>query len=297
MPGGWRTNGYAVFCRQCRRQRFWLRSVTMTVIEPTGVARRELCAVLEASPFCTVAAAVHAAPGERVWTVGSEDGRPVVRAKIGNRSWKVCLDRRHWTTGQKAAYTKVAAGDVHGEVSFVLPEDDMRQGVMTCRVTAWLPKQSANEVMPPRLRGRARQISRGVAEIETADIGALREAVRANLVSFPSQVPAFPGHGKPGIQARLVQLYFVRGWNCADIGKRFNLSSTHVRNILCLWKNRAARAHFVQLIPPAEPISMDAFAIGTPRTVTTVAAPTLVPGSFHTPLQRLDGTPQYHSIP
>jgi len=83
-------------------------------------------------------------------------------------------------------------------------------------------------------------------------IAKLRKAVRNNQVSFPSQVPAFPKHDRPDLQQKLVQLYFVRGWNCREIGGRYGLSPQRVQQILNTWKKRAVELGCIQGIPPAE---------------------------------------------
>jgi len=48
----------------------------------------------------------------------------------------------------------------------------------------------------------------------------LRQAVQENLVSFPSQVPAFEKRSRPDLQQKIVVLYFVLGWTMDDIAKR-----------------------------------------------------------------------------
>ena len=46
----------------------------------------------------------------------------------------------------------------------------------------------------------------------------LRDAVRDNRISFPAQAPLFVKQSRAGIQRRVVVLYVIRGWSCADIG-------------------------------------------------------------------------------
>jgi hypothetical protein len=53
-------------------------------------------------------------------------------------------------------------------------------------------------------------------------IDAIRKAVHNNLLSFPSQVPTFPKHTRPDLQRKLVQLYFVLGWNSPAIPTNLN---------------------------------------------------------------------------
>ena len=78
----------------------------------------------------------------------------------------------------------------------------------------------------------------------------LREAIRNNLVSFPSQTPCFASHADGGLHWRIAQLYFVSGWSTGRICKRHGLSKQMVRNILTQWRLRAVAAGFVQDIQP-----------------------------------------------
>jgi two-component system, OmpR family, KDP operon response regulator KdpE len=80
----------------------------------------------------------------------------------------------------------------------------------------------------------------------------LREEIRVNAVSFPSQTPVFHQHDRPDLQWKLVQLYFVRGWSCESIAVRCQISPGRVRGILKTWKRRAIETGYVQSIPPLE---------------------------------------------
>ena len=82
--------------------------------------------------------------------------------------------------------------------------------------------------------------------LEEIDISRLREAIRANWVSFPSQVPTFSHCGQSELQWRAVQLYFVLGWRCAAIAARYRMGQDQVRHMLNAWKLRAVRAGFIQ---------------------------------------------------
>jgi hypothetical protein len=77
----------------------------------------------------------------------------------------------------------------------------------------------------------------------------LREAIRTNSVSFPSQTPSF-GDAGSGLHWRIAQLYFVSGWSVRRICMRHRLSKQMVRNILSQWRLRAVAAGFVQEIQP-----------------------------------------------
>jgi len=90
------------------------------------------------------------------------------------------------------------------------------------------------------------------AQVDLLSLSSLREAIRANRVSFPSQVPIFPKHDRPDLQRQLVQLYFVLGWNCDAIANRYGLIRQRVQQILNTWKRRAAQTGYIQHIPQAD---------------------------------------------
>jgi transposase-like protein len=78
----------------------------------------------------------------------------------------------------------------------------------------------------------------------------LRAAVQRNLVSFPSQVPAFARRGTGATQQRIVQLYFVRGWSVRSLCERYGMSKVAVQNVLSEWRIRAIAAGHIQEIDP-----------------------------------------------
>lgn len=78
----------------------------------------------------------------------------------------------------------------------------------------------------------------------------LRDAIKSNSVSFPSQTPYFATHADGGLHWRIAQLYFVSGWSLGRICQRHRLSKQMVRNILSQWRLRAVAAGFVQEIQP-----------------------------------------------
>jgi hypothetical protein len=82
----------------------------------------------------------------------------------------------------------------------------------------------------------------------------LRQAVRENLVSFPSQVPVFERQSRPDLQQKLVVLYFLRGWTMDDIAKRYGLGRQRMGQILTAWRNRAVKEGYIQAIAPEHPI-------------------------------------------
>jgi Homeodomain-like domain len=79
----------------------------------------------------------------------------------------------------------------------------------------------------------------------------LREAIRSNCLSFPSNVPAFERHESPDLQWRFALLYFVRGWECKRIAAKYGILPRHVRRILRIWCVRAMAIGYVQPIPPS----------------------------------------------
>jgi hypothetical protein len=76
----------------------------------------------------------------------------------------------------------------------------------------------------------------------------LREAIRANLVSFPSAPPTFAKHDRPDLQWKLVELYFVMGWNCEPIAERYGLIRQRIGQILKAWKRRAIEMGYIQYL-------------------------------------------------
>jgi hypothetical protein len=90
-----------------------------------------------------------------------------------------------------------------------------------------------------------------ISSIESLNISTLREAIRANRISFPSQVPVFRKHDRADLQRKMVQLYFLFGWSCSRIGARYRLRRQRVNQILNTWKRRAVRIGYLQSIPPA----------------------------------------------
>lgn len=96
-------------------------------------------------------------------------------------------------------------------------------------------------------------------------INALREAIRSNRISFPSQVPVFPKHDRADLQRKVVQLYFLLGWTCGRIGARYGLCHQRVQQILNTWKLRAVQTGYLQVIPQASLIRSLGPLQSTPR--------------------------------
>jgi hypothetical protein len=101
--------------------------------------------------------------------------------------------------------------------------------------------------------------------IERLKINTLREAIRSNRISFPSQVPVFPKHDRADLQRKIVQLYFLFGWTCSRIGGRYTLPPQRVQQILNTWKRRAVQMGYLQSIPTARAVrSLQSAAIRAP---------------------------------
>ncbi len=80
----------------------------------------------------------------------------------------------------------------------------------------------------------------------------LQEAIRANQVSFPSQIPVFIKHAEGKLQCHVVLLYFVLGWSCDKIAKRYRVTRQHIWQIVSEWRRHAVALGYIQAIPPAE---------------------------------------------
>jgi len=151
------------------------------------------------------------------------------------------------------------------------------------RMAAWLPREQIEDAKRPQgaLMIGASPPGPTVRQLEDVHIRDLREAIRANRVSFPSQVPTFTRHDQPDLQRKLAQLYFVLGWDYGNIGARYGLGPARVRQILDTWKCRAVKAGYIQHITPAEVISRQPMVRASRRTMT--AAPNIIPPVARTP--------------
>lgn len=87
-------------------------------------------------------------------------------------------------------------------------------------------------------------------ELDSVRLDLLQNAIRANQVSFPSQVPVFVRHAPPKLQSRVVQLYFVHGWSCGKIAKRYGYVRNYIWGIVNEWRRHAVALGYVQIIPP-----------------------------------------------
>jgi hypothetical protein len=171
----------------------------------------------------------------------------------------VAPEKRRMDGRKKAAYEKVASGAAAGELFiYRAPIEDTQLGnrsdrnpntysKIICRIVAWLPRKKVEDAKKPQ--GARPELAHRLdpsAHLEETKIADLREAIRGNWVSFPSQVPTFPKHDRPDLQRKLAQLYFVLGWDCNNIGARYGLVPARVRQILNTWKHRAVRTGYIQ---------------------------------------------------
>jgi Homeodomain-like domain len=79
----------------------------------------------------------------------------------------------------------------------------------------------------------------------------LRKAIRNNRVTFPAQVPLFVRNAPADLQRYSIQLYFLRGWSCEKIARRYGYSRFYIWQIVNEWKRHAVALGYVQAIPPA----------------------------------------------
>jgi hypothetical protein len=87
-------------------------------------------------------------------------------------------------------------------------------------------------------------------ELDSVRLDILQSAVRANEVSFPSQVPVFVRHAPPDLQCRVVQLYFIHGWSCGKIAKRYGFVRNYIWGVVNEWRRHAVSLGYIQVIPP-----------------------------------------------
>lgn len=208
----------------------------MSVSEGVEAKREFSAAVEEALSLATP----YPIPGKS-WEPTIADGQPLIRVYVGNRWWTLPLRSDTWPHARKAAFESVVSGEaLAGELLLYRGLRRTPSGIM-CKTVAWLPRSAP---IPSQDR-----IAFSRHNIEEIDIKNLRAAIRANWVSFPSQVPTFPSSVYPELQCKLVQLYFVLGWNCADIAARYGLIEQRARDILHAWKWRAANAGYIEHIP------------------------------------------------
>ena len=219
LPRGWRCCGRLVYCRSCRRRQFRLRVFSMSIREVDRI-------VLETPDTLRIP----------VWAAAMEDGRPILRFVIGATCWVLPVNHAVWSAGRKEVFHRLVSGRaLTGDLWLTAGE----RGVV-CKTVVWMPR---TETTP--LRPSMRQ--RPIEQISNHD---LRGAIRASVVSFPAQVPSFPSREPDDLQRRMVQLYFLLGWSIVAIAARYRVTPQQAGRILSVWKSAAARAGYLQHIPP-----------------------------------------------
>jgi len=253
LPRSWRTCGSLVLCRECRRERFRLRTLSLKVSHPIGATWEEFETVLEdvsgySSPLIL-------SPG--AWELAATGRDGLLRVYVGLQWWGLRLRAGSLSRGQQDAFQKVVcrealAGDLMLYTRFRRTREGPLRGVV-CTTVVWLLRDHRRGLVRHYL-ARIGRPDPGIRnrDIQQIDISKLRSAIRANWVSFPSQVPTFPGSGEADMQRRLVQLYFVSGWRCSTLATRYGVTPEQVRHILNAWKFRATNAGYIQHIPPAD---------------------------------------------
>ena len=91
-------------------------------------------------------------------------------------------------------------------------------------------------------------ILEAIRSLDEAGNRVIRAGIRKNLITFPSQVPAFEKSTRPDLQAKIAVLYFLRGWSTEQIGRRYGFGRQRSAQILTKWRVRAVRQGYLQLI-------------------------------------------------
>jgi two-component system, OmpR family, KDP operon response regulator KdpE len=131
-----------------------------------------------------------------------------------------------------------------------------------------------------------------MVEAGEMSLPALRKAIRANRVSFPSQVPLFVRIAPSNLQRYSIQLYFLRGWSCRKIAERYKRSRFYVWQILNEWKRHAAALGYIQRVPPARVLAD----LRSTLQATLSPVPLAAAGGEHspaTPVAAAGASPQY----
>jgi hypothetical protein len=114
-------------------------------------------------------------------------------------------------------------------------------------------KEQTYFVMLQRVSGRGETVAASLGlNLDKLRLDQLQEAIRANQVTFPSQVPVFIKHSAGMQQCHIVLLYFVLGWSCDRIAKRYEVTRQHIWQIVSEWRRHAVALGYLQVIPPPE---------------------------------------------
>jgi hypothetical protein len=88
------------------------------------------------------------------------------------------------------------------------------------------------------------------------DLRRIRGAIRSHRLSFPSQVPIFKHLHRPDVQWRMVVLFFVHGWACSKIARRYGMTRERVKQLVRQWTSRAIRGGYIDRIPSEQECSI-----------------------------------------
>lgn len=117
----------------------------------------------------------------------------------------------------------------------------------------------------------------GEGASECVRLDSLRKAIQTNRFSFPSQVPIFECQHRADIQWRVVELYFVLGWSCTRIGRRYKVTSARIQQLLRGWVSRAMTLGYVQEIPAEDTYAVRVVRAWQKSPVPDVSAVPLMP--------------------
>jgi len=87
-------------------------------------------------------------------------------------------------------------------------------------------------------------------------LAGIRLAVRTGRVSFPAQIPVFAKQHRPDVQWRAVALYFVQGWSCGHLARRYGVTAGRIRQMIHKWIERATELGYLQRIPPQTSVAI-----------------------------------------
>jgi len=237
----------------------------MMFAESVGAGEREFNAAVEQACSRTTPLLLP----NQAWNATLVEGQPLMRVYIEDRWWVMRINSGGWSDAQRAAYQRLSSGEgIAGELriyrrpasdDFVQDRpnsDQLPLSGVVCRTIVWLPREQQREIVRRKaaLRPDVRRPDPSIRkqEIQEIALSNLRRAIKANWVTFPSQVPTLRQCDQPDLEHKLVLLYFVMGWTCTSIAARYGLAHQQVRHVLNAWKLRAASAGYIQHIPPME---------------------------------------------
>ena len=257
FPRAWKIRRRLVFCPECRNRLYRLRSLTFAVAPMSGRAP-DFRSVWE---HCRNQEGPLLLP-EDAWQFTIEEGQPLVRVLVEARWCWLSVPMFEASRGRKDAYERIVSGEaLTGELSLCavstedppspIPPSADRAPRVLCRTVAWLPRGGCVNRRSARFSAACPDTRLNIEEV---GIRGLQKAIRANRVSFPLRVPAFPGCGPLQVQHKIVDLYFLVGWNSTSIAAQYGLTRRQVCDILGRWKRHAVNAGFVHYTPTIEAV-------------------------------------------